>query len=245
MAVQVGRVHFTHKQGRCSFISFLGVVHAVTYSILLLNTDLHVADLSTHMSRNQFVRNTLQAVQAQNRPQPSLARASTPDLTYDDASSTHARSDGSDIGGSTLKSPKRSSSVHSWTSISRENLPPSQVASPLGPPSQNASSISVQTPTSGSMSAVNEPRIRTSNSQSSSVSSIPYGRNWDLEMENILRVRISIFMIFTVVLKFGVLGYLCCRQGRGNSTTCRLPDTHESVIDAGTRYTLQYSFAAS
>ena len=40
-------------------------VHAISYSILLLNTDLHIADLQTHMSRAQFIKNTLNVVQNQ------------------------------------------------------------------------------------------------------------------------------------------------------------------------------------
>lgn len=41
------------------------VVHAISYSILLLNTDLHIADIVTHMSRNQFLKNTLNVVHNQ------------------------------------------------------------------------------------------------------------------------------------------------------------------------------------
>ncbi|KAI1318895.1 hypothetical protein EDD11_005529 [Mortierella claussenii] len=47
------------------------VVHAITYSILLLNTDLHVVQQSnsSKMSRSAFVKNTLQVVQAQTLQQ--------------------------------------------------------------------------------------------------------------------------------------------------------------------------------
>lgn len=38
------------------------VVHSVAFSLLLLNTDLHVADTHEHMKRTQFVRNTLAAL---------------------------------------------------------------------------------------------------------------------------------------------------------------------------------------
>ncbi|OSS46349.1 hypothetical protein B5807_08659 [Epicoccum nigrum] len=38
------------------------VVHTLCYSILLLNTDLHVADIETRMTRSQFVKNTLPTV---------------------------------------------------------------------------------------------------------------------------------------------------------------------------------------
>ncbi|GAA5833819.1 hypothetical protein JCM9279_001632 [Rhodotorula babjevae] len=41
------------------------VVHAVSYSLLLLNTDLHVVDSTTRMTRQQFIRNTLDAIRAQ------------------------------------------------------------------------------------------------------------------------------------------------------------------------------------
>ncbi|KAG0206465.1 hypothetical protein BGX28_002098 [Mortierella sp. GBA30] len=45
------------------------VVHAITYSILLLNTDLHIVQQSSKMSRSAFVKNTLQVVQAQAEAQ--------------------------------------------------------------------------------------------------------------------------------------------------------------------------------
>jgi hypothetical protein len=37
-------------------------VHTICYSILLLNTDLHMADIESRMTRTQFVRNTLPTV---------------------------------------------------------------------------------------------------------------------------------------------------------------------------------------
>lgn len=38
------------------------VVHTICYSLLLLNTDLHVADIEQKMTKNQFVRNTLPTI---------------------------------------------------------------------------------------------------------------------------------------------------------------------------------------
>jgi hypothetical protein len=38
------------------------VVHTICYSILLLNTDLHLAEIESRMTRSQFVRNTLPTV---------------------------------------------------------------------------------------------------------------------------------------------------------------------------------------
>ena len=45
------------------------VVHAVSYSLLLLNTDLHVVETSTRMLRGQFVKNTLSAIRSQGVPE--------------------------------------------------------------------------------------------------------------------------------------------------------------------------------
>ncbi|KAG9099537.1 hypothetical protein FRC06_005181 [Ceratobasidium sp. 370] len=50
------------------------IVHAISYSLLLLNTDLHIAELSSHMSKTQFVRNTWAVIQDQIR---SLETAAT------------------------------------------------------------------------------------------------------------------------------------------------------------------------
>ncbi|KAF2263511.1 hypothetical protein CC78DRAFT_271119 [Lojkania enalia] len=38
------------------------VVHTICYSVLLLNTDLHLADIDSRMTRSQFVKNTLPTV---------------------------------------------------------------------------------------------------------------------------------------------------------------------------------------
>jgi len=52
----------------------------VSYSLLLLNTDLHVVDSTTRMTRAQFIRNTLDAIHAQTGAGESelLADASPP-----------------------------------------------------------------------------------------------------------------------------------------------------------------------
>lgn len=40
----------------------LDVVHTICYSLLLLNTDLHLADIESKMTKSQFVRNTLPTI---------------------------------------------------------------------------------------------------------------------------------------------------------------------------------------
>lgn len=156
----------------------LGVVHAVSYSLLLLNTDLHVAELASRMSRNQFVRNTLTAIQMQIRPSGS-GRASTPELTYDDGSSIRGvGSDGSEAGASTLRSRGgRSGSVASWNSASRDFV---------NTPATTPNSGSSQTQLNGSNTSVHEARAK-----NTSTPPVVYGRNFDSEMENLLKVRID------------------------------------------------------
>lgn len=43
-------------------LTVLDVVHTICYSILLLNTDLHLADIGQKMTRSQFIRNTLPTI---------------------------------------------------------------------------------------------------------------------------------------------------------------------------------------
>ncbi|GAA5837679.1 hypothetical protein JCM3766R1_000554 [Sporobolomyces carnicolor] len=62
-----------HQDNTKSPYASADVVHAVSYSMLLLNTDLHVVDTTTRMTRQQFVRNTLNAIQAQTGLAAELA----------------------------------------------------------------------------------------------------------------------------------------------------------------------------
>lgn len=149
-------------------ISESDVVHAVSYSLLLLNTDLHVAELSTRMSRSQFVRNTLTAIQMQFQPTP--AQISTSDLTYDDCSSTR----GSD-GVETSARSHRSNSIASRTSVSREGVMP--------PPITAAAIHVTREPDS------NMPSVHVSTPYEHRPSSNPiYGRAWESDMEILLKV---------------------------------------------------------
>ncbi|KAF9180061.1 hypothetical protein BGZ50_006479 [Haplosporangium sp. Z 11] len=95
------------------------VVHAITYSILLLNTDLHVVrqSNSSKMSRSAFVKNTLQVVIAQTeyREQQERERSSEDSsahgLTLLSTTTDELGTNGSGIGGK-----KRTPSVKSWKS---------------------------------------------------------------------------------------------------------------------------------
>lgn len=146
----------------------IDIVHAVSYSLLLLNTDLHVAELSTRMSRSQFVRNTLTAIQMQLQP-TSAARLSSSDLTYDDCSSS-VRGSGNEMDVMPRTRSKRSDSITSWNSLSREavmSLPKTNQLSSLGVHLPNGSSPSVQVSVDHT-----------------------HGRAWENDMEVLLKVLV-------------------------------------------------------
>lgn len=171
----------------------LDVVHAASYSLLLLNTDLHVADLSTRMSRNQFVRNTLTAIQMQMQPTPP-AQISTSDLTYDDCGSSIRGSDGTE----TVSRSHRSNSITSRTSMSREGSAP----------------LSIET-----MHVVREhngstPSVQISTCEHKLTSNPVYGRAWESDMEVLLKV-ISNLGLPTYVLNMPSLRK-CIMQSRVN-----------------------------
>ncbi|KAG0042796.1 hypothetical protein BGZ83_012179 [Gryganskiella cystojenkinii] len=105
------------------------VVHAISYSILLLNTDLHVVQQSSSskMSRSAFVKNTLQVVQAQtqyqidSRPsEDSSGHGLTLTRTLTGEQSVNGSLLGSNLsngnGQATLSTKKRTPSVKSWKS---------------------------------------------------------------------------------------------------------------------------------
>ena len=163
-----------------------GVVHAVSYSMLLLNTDLHVAELTNRMSRAQFVRNTITAIQMQLQ---SPRAVSMVEVSPDDWSSVRGGSEASD-GRTRLH---RSDSITSWNSITREGL---MSLGALHPSStgQLSSPSPLDTPlqTPSSHTPINESKVSvvSSGQESKQESIIPvHDKNWETEMENMLKVR--------------------------------------------------------
>ncbi|KAK7057207.1 hypothetical protein R3P38DRAFT_2839951 [Favolaschia claudopus] len=179
---QVDRIleEFSRRYWECNPNGLYGsanIVHAVSYSLLLLNTDLHVADLATRMSRGQFVRNTLTAIQMQLHPE-TPAQSSMTDLgsTQDSASVRGETIESASIASTppaTISRSKRSDSITSWHSVSRPTLDGSSSSVMMSSPA-NGSTPSVQVSAAG-----HEPR--------SSVSSVVYGRAWESDMENLLK----------------------------------------------------------
>lgn len=71
------------------------VIHTICYSIMLLNTDLHMADIESKMTRSQFVKNTMgtitqaleEAVPNAFDKRPSILSEKGPSLTVEEVSS--------------------------------------------------------------------------------------------------------------------------------------------------------------
>ncbi|KAG1870198.1 hypothetical protein DFJ58DRAFT_653231 [Suillus subalutaceus] len=137
------------------------VIHAVVYSILLLNTDLHIADIANRMSRSQFVRNTMMAIQSQSHPSQY---GSSPDLNDDNSSGPLTASDGTET--QSLARSKRSGSIASWNSISKDTFFAS------APPS----------------SAVSTTQPSLNSSTTTAPSTATFDRSWEIDMENLLKV---------------------------------------------------------
>ena len=143
------------------------------------------------MSRNQFVRNTLSAIQMQLHPNGSNS----------DFDSSSGRQ-GSDYTGSTpARKMKRSDSMTSWSSLSKDAV--SGLPQTLSP-HVNESTASFQA---------------VSNDQKESGSATPlYDRNWENEMETTLKV--SSAMLRPLVLRLsGIVGNVCSHQEPAGAAT--------------------------
>ncbi|KAL1717370.1 hypothetical protein EV715DRAFT_203332 [Schizophyllum commune] len=171
---QVDRIleEFSRRYWECNPNTVYGssnIVHAVAYSLLLLNTDLHVADLATRMSRNQFVRNTVTAIQMQIQPTSPLSPES-----MDDRDSLHSENT---VEGH--RRNKRSDSITSWNSISRDTVYGATLASPSLASNGMTESSNGSTP---SVSVSQPPETK-----STASSTRLYGKEWESELESLLK----------------------------------------------------------
>lgn len=169
------------------------------------------------MSRNQFVRNTLTAIQTQVQPSPRVL--STSDLFYDDGTAS-VRGAGSSANTAasptdTLPRSKRSDSITSWSSISRDTFASSvnsmattQVTTPGGYLSNDGTNGSTPSVQMSSPSTEHKPVG----------SSVTYDRVWEVEMENLLKVG-----LFGLCLPLLHDTYrICIMPSRANKSCSRL-----------------------
>ena len=146
------------------------VVHTICYSILLLNTDLHLAEVGQKMTRAQFVRNTL----------PTIQRIAV-DSTIDDSAG-----------------PKSAASWSRSESILKENRPP-MPRSPSSPLESFSRRNSVDDAARSARVPGRPPgKLRRQNSSDVdpispaagwlvSSPALEFGRAWDFQIENVLK----------------------------------------------------------
>ncbi|KAI6000564.1 hypothetical protein EDD15DRAFT_2159814 [Pisolithus albus] len=159
------------------------VVHAITYSLLLLNTDLHVADIPNRMSRSQFLRNTMATILQSNRHGSSI------ELDPEDDSSSPVGSEGTET--QSLTRSKRSGSNASWNSVSKDTFASTGATSSTlsaTQHSQNNSAMSSQHP------SVNEPKSPNAHAI--------FDRSWETEMESLLKGVSSVAAFLAPALGF-------------------------------------------
>ncbi|RIB10714.1 hypothetical protein C2G38_2205385 [Gigaspora rosea] len=117
---QVDRIleAFSIRYWECNPKSIYDIVHAIAYSLLLLNTDLHIAQVSSKMSRSQFVRNTMAAIHAQ----VNQAMQSPTELYEDDQSTITSVDTNVTSSTSVTARPRRSGSIKSWRSNTNSSM---------------------------------------------------------------------------------------------------------------------------
>lgn len=167
---QVDRIlsAFSTRYFECNPTSLYGsadVVHSVVFSLLLLNTDLHVADIADRMTRTQFVRNTLSAL-AESGYLPSY-RQNESQNSFPDTAETGP-------GAPPLMSPSESSSTVTKTVTASST----EASNKLHVGSGNAASGIMRSP---SLSVRPAPPTR--------------ARSFEGELENTLKVSVHVLMM--------------------------------------------------
>ena len=177
-----------------------GNVHHVVSSLLLLNTDLHSAELSAHRTKQEFLSNTIGtldrpahlpsststsnpvASSSSSRPSTSSppVRSASPAPIADDTLE-HGRPLADPL--ATIKS-KRSGSMHSWKAASGSAV---HLSAPIGSPSVNVSNASI------SEAGLNATPLsslgRKHGSGQGSISGIQFTKGWEAEVQGYLKVR--------------------------------------------------------
>ncbi|KIM21922.1 hypothetical protein M408DRAFT_29167 [Serendipita vermifera MAFF 305830] len=180
-------------------------VHQVVYSLLLLNTDLHVADLAHHMTKQQFISNTLSTLLAPSRASSSAATPARSGSPVQDAELRRKQSldpvttptvNVSDKPGPPISIQnssirvKRSGSVNSWKgSLSREATKESinSGSSPSVPLTSPSGTLTENSSLNGSTVSFHESTGRKHTSGQNSVTSLHLQKAWESEVEAYLK----------------------------------------------------------
>ncbi|QRV96655.1 Sec7 guanine nucleotide exchange factor [Ceratobasidium sp. AG-Ba] len=209
---QVDRIleEFSRRFWDCNRGSVYGspsIVHAISYSLLLLNTDLHIAELSSHMSKAQFVRNTWAVIQDQIRSvEPTAPRSpmsGSQTLSSGNASGILAQATPSSSI-DPLRSPMSQEQIRSQGYLPGESTPElvlddegSQHGDPREPVTRTQRSGSLNSWRSGSKETVpmtlnaSSPSVTMEGSDpktpTGSMYQVVFAKGWDSEMEMLLK----------------------------------------------------------
>jgi PH/SEC7 domain-containing protein len=143
-----------------------GVVHTITAAMLMLNTDLHIAELNKHMTRTDFVRNALRAIGESLSMENSLkdSNGSTPDLVRDDSSKFGESA--TSIGTAPRNAPRSTSAPTMPLTLTRME---SNTTAPGGVGMESSKS----------------------KGSSTTIGSFSYTKAWESDAENALKVSLS------------------------------------------------------
>lgn len=205
------------------------IVHIVTYTLLLLNTDLHVVESNTRMSRNQFVRNAMSGIQASSTPTPNDATpAPSPNPAEEAKDETIGRASMDRVRDafSPRSRSKRSNSVASQRSQKEMLLVSASHLGGFSPAGSQANTPAASPVKSRKTAFANEhPPIMS--------------RAWQAEMEVMLKVRLS--------AAFAVDSERNVRAGhvRRHSRSTGLPTSCRRVVAQSARFQRQRQPALS
>lgn len=182
---QVDRIleAFSQRFWACNPNSIYGsadTVHGMVFSLLLLNTDLHVAEITDRMTRGQFIRNTMAAIGEQHGIE---VLGSNP--TSDDSTSTFSDPNMSDTG--LAKRQAGVPSVGSLSSVGNEQ----SVYSSAHTSSPNVGQGATSRKPSGAVLPMPSPQTRARSVTNGSIDSgrTPFqSKAWAVEMESLLKV---------------------------------------------------------
>jgi PH/SEC7 domain-containing protein len=163
------------------------VVHAVTYSILLLNTDLHVVETTTRMTSKQFVRNTMSTIHLQAAETPERRHYKRP-VTAPSGDDNEILLDSRHSYDKFRPRSSRNGSITGWQGSTRDAALSSTPNLHATAESPNENETLETTTPSSSVYSLQSPA--TTSAFGSNASSPARDRSRETELESLLRVRI-------------------------------------------------------
>ncbi|ODH13733.1 hypothetical protein ACO22_06958 [Paracoccidioides brasiliensis] len=155
------------------------VVHTICYSLLLLNTDLHIADIEQKMTRSQFIKNTMPTIQrvvSDARPK-AFERSHLGNLSSKPRTVVRASGTASALAGKSPTLPPVQHKGHGSLDI---NVPSSNLSKPVDATARTNSMCTISTNLNAEVSSADAgPLVST-----------PFRgtqRAWEVQIESVLK----------------------------------------------------------